>query len=360
MGRVDGVWRKAVDLGLVEQQEERAEAADAVVRILAVEPCPGEALLDDLVEPGARPLAQLVQRAVLDRLGRAGLCARRRHAVAGAVVAEGALPHPAVALDLALVEHAERAGRHAVSAAVADILLDDDRAQLGADDRAGRAHVQAGRVGAVLAHVRAHQPAERIPVLAVPVADPQRPVLLDEGDVPPRVRAQAAGVVIGVGGEEQAVLGHLVPLLASDLAGLAADADARVGEEAHARPGLVAVGLRPGLGGDVRLRAHEIAPRGDRPGRMSQVAALTSWMCTLGSSTIGKRSLAESPFVRPREPQWYGRPTWCSVRPRTSSGRRRSVTSTRASIAARSVAMVAQPPCSSLRSAASSGLTSQN
>ena len=41
-----------------------------------------------------------------------------------------------------------------------------------------------------------------------------------------------------------------------------------------------------------------------RPGRMSQVAAFTSWMWTLGSSTSGKRSLAESPRERPREPQW--------------------------------------------------------
>ncbi len=44
----------------------------------------------------------------------------------------------------------------------------------------------------------------------------------------------------------------------------------------------------------------------------------------------------------------------------TRSGRTRSVTSTRASIAARAVTSVAQPPCSSPRSAASAGPTSQN
>ena len=42
------------------------------------------------------------------------------------------------------------------------------------------------------------------------------------------------------------------------------------------------------------------------------------------------------------------------------SGRSRSVTSTRASIAVRAVTIVAQPPLTSPRSAASSGDTSQN
>ena len=46
--------------------------------------------------------------------------------------------------------------------------------------------------------------------------------------------------------------------------------------------------------------------------------------------------------------------------PRRAAARIRSVTSTRASIAARAVTIVAQPPCSRPRSAASSGLTSQN
>src|SRR5207248_2587254 len=123
-----------------------------------------------------------------------------------------------------------------------------------------------------------------------------------------------------------------VPLLAGDLAGLAADADRRVGEEAHPLLRLVAVAggntcapgelghvvflLRSGSGRgalsrcrSARLRVSSTsslsaAPRGRRPGRMSQLAALTSWMCTFGSSTKGKRSLAESPVTRPFVPQW--------------------------------------------------------
>jgi len=46
--------------------------------------------------------------------------------------------------------------------------------------------------------------------------------------------------------------------------------------------------------------------------------------------------------------------------PGIRSGRTRRVTSTRASIAARAVMIVAQPPFSSPRSAASDGETSQN
>ena len=41
-----------------------------------------------------------------------------------------------------------------------------------------------------------------------------------------------AGVVVGIARPNEAVIGHLVPFLARDLARLAADADGRIGEEA--------------------------------------------------------------------------------------------------------------------------------
>src|SRR5205823_9987847 len=104
--------------------------------------------------------------------------------------------------------------RDAVAAAVADVVLDHDGAELGAEDRARRADVEAARVRAVLAHVRAHQPPEVLLDL-----------LLDEGDVPPGVRVELAGVVVRVAGPDEAVLREHVPLLARDLARLAADAD---------------------------------------------------------------------------------------------------------------------------------------
>src|SRR5436190_5504971 len=292
--------------------------------------------------------------------------------------------------QLAPVEDAERAGGHAVAAAVADVRLDDDGAVLGSEQRAGRADVEAGRVRAVLADVRAHQPAEgvarvrgRVDARLVAV-EAERLALLDERDVAPRVRAQLGRVVVRLARPDTAVVGDQVPFLAGHLAGLAADADRGVREEAHPGLRLVAVGVRPGgrLAGDrgraqpgascsgsTRGRARadracarrssmyslDLAPCGRRPARMSQVKALTSWMCTFGSSAMCDRSFAAPPVVRPRWPQWYGSPTWCTTRPSTRTGRTRSVTSTRASIAARAVTTCAQPPCVRPRSRARSG-----
>lgn len=102
------------------------------------------------------------------------------------------------------------------------------------------------------------------------------------------------------------------------------------------------------------------APRGRRPARMSTVNALTSWMCEFGSSTTDDNSLAASPVLNPLGPQWYGRPTWCTMRSATLSGVILSVTRTRASITARGLTMVAHSPLVSPRSSASSGDTSQN
>ena len=95
---------------------------------------------------------------------------------------------------------------------------------------------------------------------------------------------------------------------------------------------------------------------------MSQVAALPSWMKTFGSSDSPSRSLAESPLTTASSPtpQWYGSPTWCTTWSAPNrTGAIRSVTSTRASTAVRAVVIVAQPRCSSPRSRASSGDTSQ-
>ena len=106
---------------------------------------------------------------------RAGLGAGRRLVLDEPVVAERALLGDAGdgffsgALTVAPVwctsrraplDDAERAPRHAVAAAVADVVLHHHGAELGAEQRTGRAHVQAAGVGAVLADVRRHQPAE--------------------------------------------------------------------------------------------------------------------------------------------------------------------------------------------------------
>ena len=73
-------------------------------------------------------------------------------------------------------------------------------------------------------------------------------VLLDEGHVTPRAGTECARVVVGQPEQVQAVLGDDVPLLARDLARLAADAERGVGEEADALLGVRAVALGPGGG----------------------------------------------------------------------------------------------------------------
>jgi hypothetical protein len=158
--RHDGVGRQSVVLRLVQQQEERAVAAHPVIRVVSVQPGLADADIVQLLDALLGTCPQFVDRPELDRVGRAGFGARRLETVAQPVVAQRALEHPAVVRPL--VDHAVRAGRHAVAAAVADVLLYDDGAELGAEQRAGRAHVQAGGVRAVLAHVRGHQPAHAV------------------------------------------------------------------------------------------------------------------------------------------------------------------------------------------------------
>src|SRR5699024_7881249 len=109
--------------------------------------------------------------AELDRGRRAGLGAGGRLVVREPVVAEGALLRDADARHVvvrpdadavlgATLDDPEGAGADAIPAAVADVVLDDDRAVLAAEERARGADVEAAGVGAVLAHVGGHQPAE--------------------------------------------------------------------------------------------------------------------------------------------------------------------------------------------------------
>ena len=155
-----------------------------------------------------------------------------------------------------------------------------------------------------------------------------------------RFAPERAAVVVGLAGEAQVVGRHLVPLLAGDLAGLAADADRGVGEEADPLLRLEAPARRSPA--DSRPRAahcrpagplavvlDELAaasgPRGRRPGTMSQVAALTSWMWTFGSSAIENRSLAESPVPIAAVAPVVGQPDLvddAALRPRSGASAR--------------------------------------
>src|SRR5204863_7688230 len=101
------------------------------------------------------------------------------------------------------------------------------------EERARRADVEARGVCAVLAHVARHQPAQRLLVERGRLAlEQQGLLLLDERDVAPRVRPERRRVVVARTGPEDPVVRADVPLLAGDLARLAADAHGGVGEEA--------------------------------------------------------------------------------------------------------------------------------
>jgi len=58
-------------------------------------------------------------------------------------------------------------------------------------------------------------------------------ILLNEHDVPPSRGAEMAGIVVRIARPGKAVIGHLIPLFARDLARFAADAHRRVGEETN-------------------------------------------------------------------------------------------------------------------------------
>ena len=111
----------------------------------------------------------------------------------------------------------------------------------------------------------------------------------------------------------------------------------------------------------VSVKKPTVIDRDRRPGRMFAVNAFDSWIDTFGSATNAINSFAESPRTNPDEPQWYGKPIWCTTRRRrpTTNGGMRDVTSTRASTDVRAVEIVAHSPFTSPRSRANSGDTSQ-
>src|SRR5436305_6992159 len=136
--------------------------------------------------------AQLVQRTELDGFRWAGLGTGRRHAAPLPVKAERTLV--GMAIVLAPTQDAEGTGTDAVAAAVTDVRLQVNVAELVVNERAGRTGLLAGGFLAVLAHIAQHQPAATL------LAD-----LLLEGHVPPGAGRQVPRVVVAVAGEVEAV-----------------------------------------------------------------------------------------------------------------------------------------------------------
>lgn len=101
------------------------------MRVVSVQVRLFHALFVQLAHTQGGTFAQLVQWAELDGLSGAGLRAGRFLPRAETVVAHRALERPSVVLTL--LDHPVRAGGHAVAAAVADVLLDDDCAEFRAE-----------------------------------------------------------------------------------------------------------------------------------------------------------------------------------------------------------------------------------
>ena len=219
-----------------------------------------------------RPSRALTQLVAAGRTGstRWGRPWRRRgQAVSDPVVAEGAL--------LGAAASSTRGGRSrrtgtpdAVAATVADVLW------ITTVPNSVRKIAPVGQTSRQAAWVQCLQTSEIISQrMGRWAVDEPRPAV-DEGDVAPGVPTPSSPrVVIRVAAKDEPVLRDVVPLLAGHFAGLAADADAGVGEEPHARAARVLLGLDAvGPGIAQGSRASTSRPRrAVRPGT-SQVAAL--------------------------------------------------------------------------------------
>ena len=162
---------------------------------------------------------QLFQRTKLDRLGRTSLRARRMQSHLLPVVAKCALERPPIVRIT--LDHTERTGHHAVSAAVAHVRLHKHSAEFGANDRSCRARFQASRLLTVLTHVRGKLPCH---VSRIVAAEAGLGLSFYKLDVAPRRVANRSGVVIRISGPVQSIRGDAVPFLAGHFAGLTANA----------------------------------------------------------------------------------------------------------------------------------------
>ena len=108
--------------------------------------------------------AQIVEPAEDDRFGRANFRARRHESALLPVVTKGALECAArIGQRLrAAIDHAERTGNDAITAAVANIVLHEDGADFRAHDRSGRTGFETAGFFAMFANVGEKNPAKRI------------------------------------------------------------------------------------------------------------------------------------------------------------------------------------------------------
>src|SRR5271154_675117 len=138
-------------------------------------------------------------------------------------------------------DDAERACRDAARATVADVGLYVDVLELIMNDGTGRACLITRGCEAMLANVAHHEPAVVIrhgDVQGTTFGGRSLAELLDELHMAPGCRRQLRRIVVAVAGPVKPVRGQLIPLLAGDLASLAADAYGSVRVKAGWRTGL--------------------------------------------------------------------------------------------------------------------------
>ncbi len=163
----------------------------------------------------------------MDGLGWTRLGAGRLQTVALAVVAERAFVR--MTAHFAASDDAERAGRYAGRASVADVSLNINVLKFILNNGAGWASLVARSRQAVLAMVAHHEPTVKRRLVG------HRPQgsknvrrlfgeLFNEFHMTPGGRRQLVRIVIAIAGPIKAIRGELVPLLARHLACLAADA----------------------------------------------------------------------------------------------------------------------------------------
>lgn len=179
---------------------------------------------------------QLFQVAELNRLCGTGVSTGWLESGHLAVSAEGAFEGATVVLIL--LDHSERATDNAVSAAIANVGLNEDSAELHAHDGASGASFQTAGDLAMLADVGREAPGRQLPGRVSTQAGSGG--VLDKLHMTPGGVADGFSVVVREAAPVVAVFGNAVPFLARDLASFAADAQRGIGEEAGVR---VAVGL---------------------------------------------------------------------------------------------------------------------
>ena len=157
------LWRKTVSLRLTENEEKCVCAAHRrfgrIVKLCVVVPVFSQ-LLHTLHSAGTH----VVESAENDRLSRTNFRTRGREAAFLSVVTKRALKGAAGIWQgfRPTIDHTEGTGDDAVSAAVANIILHEYRADLGAHDGAGWTRFETTGFLAMLANVRKKNPAKRI------------------------------------------------------------------------------------------------------------------------------------------------------------------------------------------------------